>query len=70
MAKFSSLSKIVHDLNSWIDEQIEQETISLENKIKGNADLTPTNFIEAYLIEMRQNEEFDGKNRLYMDCIY
>ena len=48
-------------MNSWIDEQIEEEMISLENKIKNDADLTPTNFIEAYLIEMKTNKEFDGK---------
>ena len=60
------LLKIVHDLNSWIDEQIEKETISLRNKIESNADLTPTNFIEAYLIEMRHNEEFDSK--YLFDC--
>lgn len=53
--------KIVHNINSWIDEQIESEEHSLRKKRKAEDDLTPKTFIEAYLIAMQANKEYDGK---------
>ena len=51
------------NVNEWIDGQIKVESAFLDEKFKSKEEITPTNFIQLYLIEMRTNKEFDGKQQ-------
>ena len=51
------------NLNEWVDGQIKVESALLEEKFKNKEEITPTNFIQLYLIEMRTNTQFDGKRQ-------
>ena len=54
-------------MNEWIDEQIQVISKSLEDRQLDGDEIKPKNFIEAYLLEMRTNDEFDSEVEIYKE---
>ena len=55
-------------INAWIEEQIKEESSLVERKIRDQEDITPSNFIQSYLVEMRTNNDFDSEE--FEECYF